>query len=77
MGLDVVQDAVSRLRGSLSIASTPGKGTLISIRLPLTLVAANTIMVKVAENTVAIPVDSIDRLHTINPGDLLSDTDNF
>ncbi|PWQ93592.1 hybrid sensor histidine kinase/response regulator [Leucothrix arctica] len=77
VGLDVVQDAVSRLRGSLSIESTPAKGTTISIRLPLTLVAANTIMVKITENTVAIPVDSIDRLHTINSGDLLSDNDHF
>jgi chemosensory pili system protein ChpA (sensor histidine kinase/response regulator) len=77
VGMDVVQDAVSQLRGSLTIESTPDKGTQINIRLPLTLVAANTIMVTTAGNTVAIPVDNIDRLHTINPGDMLAEDDSF
>lgn len=77
VGMDVVRDAVSRLRGTLSIESTPTQGTRINIRLPLTLVAANTIMVSVAKNIVAIPVDSIDRLHTINADDMTLENDKF
>jgi len=65
VGMDVVQDAVSKLRGTLNIDSTPNKGSRIDIRLPLTLVAANTLMADVAGHLTAIPVDSIDRLHTL------------
>ncbi|RVU86407.1 hybrid sensor histidine kinase/response regulator [Leucothrix sargassi] len=77
VGMDVVQDAVSNLRGNLSISSKKQQGTEIRIRLPLTLVAANTIMVTVAGNTTAIPVDSIDRLHTIEEGDLQEKDNQF
>ena len=68
VGMDVVQDAVSRLRGTLELESTLGKQSCFRIRLPLTLVAANTLMTKVAGNTVAIPVDSINRLDTLQAG---------
>lgn len=67
VGMDVVRDAVSRLRGTLELSSSLGESSTIQIRLPLTLVAANTLMASVAGNTVAIPVDSIDRLDTIKP----------
>ena len=70
VGMDVVQDAVSRLRGTLGIESILGKNSVIHIRLPLTLVAANTLMASVAGKTVAIPVDSIDRLETLQPGSI-------
>lgn len=70
VGMDVVRDAVSRLRGTLRLESTPNAGSQVHIRLPLTLVAANTLMAKVAGNTVAIPVDSIERLHTLAPGSI-------
>jgi chemosensory pili system protein ChpA (sensor histidine kinase/response regulator) len=72
VGMDVVRDAVSRLRGTLKLESTPNAGSQVHIRLPLTLVAANTLMAKVAGNTVAIPVDSIERLHTLAPGSINS-----
>ena len=71
VGMDVVNDAVSKLRGTLGLNTQLGKGTTITVRLPLTLVAANTLMVEVSGRTVAVPVDSIDRLHTL-PADSLS-----
>lgn len=76
VGLDVVNDAVSKLRGNLEINTTANTGTEILIRLPLTLVAANTLMVEVSGRTVAIPVDSIDRLHTLSKNSLII-ADNY
>ena len=77
VGMDVVQDAVSRLRGTLELESTLGKNSTVHIRLPLTLVAANTLMASVAGKTVAIPVDSIDRLETIQPANTDFDSENI
>ena len=77
VGMDVVQDAVSRLRGTLELESSLGKNSTVHIRLPLTLVAANTLMASVAGKTVAIPVDSIDRLETIQPANTSFDSDNI
>jgi len=65
IGMDVVNDVVSNLRGTLDLNTSSDSGTEIRIRLPLTLVAANTLMVQVSDRRVAIPVDSIDRLHTL------------
>ena len=66
VGMDVVNDAVSKLRGTLDLSTKVDGGTEISIRLPLTLVAANTLMVEVSGKTVAIPVESVDKLHTLS-----------
>ena len=73
VGMDVVNDAVSKLRGSLDLKTTSDNSTEVIIRLPLTLVAANTLMVQVSGRTVAIPVDSIDRLHTLLAESITSD----
>jgi chemosensory pili system protein ChpA (sensor histidine kinase/response regulator) len=77
VGMDVVNDAVSKLRGTLEINSTSDQGTEILVRLPLTLVAANTLMVEVSGRTVAVPVDSIDRLHTLSANTLDTDSDTL
>jgi len=45
--------------------------------LPLTLVAANTLMVQISNRTVAIPVDSIDRLHTLAANSISNDQDQL
>jgi signal transduction histidine kinase len=40
MGLDIMQDRVDALEGSLATASVPGAGTTVRIRIPLTSVGA-------------------------------------
>ena len=37
VGMDIVRDTVQKLRGTISIDSTPNEGTSFTIRLPLTL----------------------------------------
>ncbi|PID46191.1 MAG: hypothetical protein CSB47_05645 [Proteobacteria bacterium] len=70
VGMDVVRDAVLKLRGTLELESIVGEYSAIHIRLPLTLVAANTLMASVAGNIVSIPVESFNQLSTIKPGKL-------
>nr|WP_277344551.1 chemotaxis protein CheA [Oleiagrimonas sp. C23AA] len=60
VGMDVVKRNITALRGSISIDSTPGQGTAISIRLPLTLAIIDGFLVEVGNATFVIPMDVID-----------------
>jgi len=60
VGLDVVADHLQKLKGDIRINSTPGKGTIFNLRVPLTLAIAQAILVKVGSETLAIPLTSIE-----------------
>jgi Chemotaxis protein histidine kinase and related kinases len=65
VGLDVVRDSVSRLRGTLVVESTPGQGTAFTMTFPTSLAIQSAMMVKVAGQQFALPtvnVESIGRL---------------
>jgi chemotaxis protein histidine kinase CheA/ActR/RegA family two-component response regulator len=65
VGLDVVRDSVSRLRGTLEVESTPGQGTAFTMKFPTSLAIQSTMMVRVGDRQFAIPtvmVESIGRL---------------
>lgn len=56
VGLDVVNQNVRRLRGSVDIRTTPGKGTTFVIRLPLTLAILQVLLVRAAGQVYALPL---------------------
>jgi chemotaxis protein histidine kinase CheA/ActR/RegA family two-component response regulator len=65
VGLDVVRDSVSRLRGSLAVDSTLGHGTSFIMKFPTSLAIQSAMMVKVGTQQFAIPtvmVEAIGRL---------------
>ncbi len=62
VGMDVVQAAIARLRGTLHLQSQVGAGSQILIDLPQTLIATHALVVRVSGNLVAIPADSIEQL---------------
>ena len=65
VGLDVVRDSVSRLRGTLEVESTPGQGTAFTMKFPTSLAIQSAMMVIVGEQQFAIPtvmVEAIGRL---------------
>lgn len=59
VGLDVVKNAIGALGGRVSLASTPGEGTVFSISLPLTLAVLEGMIVEVAGQTMVVPVTAI------------------
>ena len=74
VGLDVVRDAVTRLRGTIEVESKLGQGTTFTMKFPISLQIARAVLVKVGNSTYAIPmaiVDQIGRLdyYTRSPGD--------
>ncbi len=61
VGMDVVRDTISRLKGTVSVSSTPGGGTRFEIRLPLTFAIIQVLLVRCAGQTLAIPIDLVTR----------------
>lgn len=62
VGMDVVKTRIAELNGGIEIDSEPGRGTVIRIRLPLTLAIVPTLMVKVGGRPFAIPLSSIGEI---------------
>jgi len=59
VGMDVVRTAVDRLKGTVHISSTPGKGTTIQLRVPLTLASIQTLLFRVGGRLFAVPLSSV------------------
>lgn len=60
VGMDVVKNTIESLNGTVSIESKLGKGTKVTIRLPLTLAIIQALLVKVNNFVYAIPISIID-----------------
>jgi two-component system, chemotaxis family, sensor histidine kinase and response regulator WspE len=61
VGLDVVQNMVKSVRGSVRIANHPGKGMRFQLQLPLTLSVVRTLLVEVGDEPFAFPLSQITR----------------
>jgi two-component system, chemotaxis family, sensor kinase CheA len=59
VGMDVVKQAVEKLRGKMDIESKQGKGTTFITRFPLTLAIIDGMMVKVGQEVYIIPTMAI------------------
>lgn len=59
VGMDVVKKNIEALRGQVDIQSTPGQGTVFTIRLPLTLAIIDGMVVRVGSERFIIPTLSI------------------
>jgi chemosensory pili system protein ChpA (sensor histidine kinase/response regulator) len=60
VGMDVVNNEIKSLNGTLGIQSSVGKGTEFIVRLPLNLAVTKAVFVKIGESQFAIPIASVD-----------------
>jgi len=60
VGLDVVKRAIDALRGTIEISSDKGKGTVITLRLPLTLAIIDGFLTKIGEENFIFPLSLVD-----------------
>ncbi len=60
VGLDVVKRNITALRGTVSISSEDGVGTMVTVRLPLTLAIIDGFLVGVDKSVYAIALDMIE-----------------
>ncbi|WP_162062643.1 chemotaxis protein CheA [Vibrio taketomensis] len=62
VGMDVVKTAINTLNGSIDIDSQMGKGTQITIKVPLTLAILPTLMVGIGGHPFALPLASVNEI---------------
>lgn len=72
VGLDVVKTRVESLGGSCTVESIPDEGTTFFIQLPLTLSIITSMLVKIGEETYAIPFNSIIEAAVVDAKDVIS-----
>ncbi|WP_343731994.1 chemotaxis protein CheA [Duganella sp.] len=56
VGMDVVKRNIAALRGSVELTSSEGRGTTVSIRLPLTLAIIDGFLIGVGQATYVVPL---------------------
>ncbi len=59
VGMDVVKTKITQLNGTVNIDSEKGKGSRLTIKVPLTLAIMPTLMVKLGEQSFAFPLVSV------------------
>lgn len=62
VGLDVVKRVIERMNGHIEVESEPGVGTKFTLNLPLTLLIATALFVRVGTEKYAIPLLSIQEV---------------
>jgi two-component system chemotaxis sensor kinase CheA len=60
VGIDAVHARIRSLGGSVEIRSTPGAGTTVTLRLPLTLAILRALLVRVDGDTFAVPMTHVN-----------------
>ena len=62
VGMDVVKTRITQLNGSLDIDSKIGKGTILTIKVPLTLAILPTLMIALGQRTFALPLSNVNEI---------------
>ena len=70
MGMDIVKSKIEELNGVIELDSEFGKGTTITIKLPLTLAILPSLMVSIDGDTFALPIESVSEIVRIGSKDL-------
>ncbi|TAJ72509.1 MAG: chemotaxis protein CheA [Phenylobacterium sp.] len=60
VGMDVVKRTIESLRGAIDISSTPGQGSEVSLRIPLTLAIIEGLLVRVGAGRYVIPLGAVE-----------------
>ncbi|HLA96671.1 MAG TPA: response regulator [Pyrinomonadaceae bacterium] len=66
VGMSIVKESIEASKGTISIDSTPQKGTRFTVRMPLALAVTNVLLVKVDRQTYALPLKQIRHVSEIN-----------
>jgi len=60
VGMDVVKQAIDSLRGSIDVQSELGKGTTITLKIPLTLAIIESLLVRIGTDRFVMPLAMVD-----------------
>ncbi|MCI2284597.1 chemotaxis protein CheA [Colwellia sp. MSW7] len=62
VGMDVVKTKITQINGTVNIDSEMGVGTVLEIKVPLTLAILPTLMVVIGEQTFALPLAAVNEI---------------
>ncbi len=66
VGLDAVRSMISRLHGTVELTTEPGHGTEISLRLPSTMAIVHSLIVRVGDHYLGIPIEDVREVVSID-----------
>lgn len=61
VGMDVVKTKIESLGGNVSVKSVLGEGSIVTLQLPLTIAIIQSLMIRTAGETYAIPLNNVVR----------------
>jgi two-component system chemotaxis sensor kinase CheA len=70
VGMDVVRRSVEALRGTIDIASKPGHGTSVTLRLPLTMAIIDGLLVRIEHAYFVLPLATTLECIELTPQDI-------
>jgi two-component system chemotaxis sensor kinase CheA len=68
VGVDAVHTRVRALGGSVEMRSAPGRGTTVTLRLPLTLAIVRALLARVGDESYALPLTHVSETGELDPG---------
>jgi two-component system chemotaxis sensor kinase CheA len=70
VGMDVVKTNIQKLNGVVGIQSEVGKGTVITVMLPLTLAILPVLLLRLGDQSFAVPLSMVREILSVTPEQL-------
>ncbi len=70
VGMDAVKTRIRELNGTIELDTTPGEGTVFTIRLPLTLAIIHSLLIRVRGVCFSMPIEDVREIVAVAPGDV-------
>ena len=70
VGMDVVKTNISKLNGKIDVISLPGQGSTFTISLPLTLAILPVLVVRLNNQSFAVPLSMVREIIPIKPSEV-------
>ena len=67
VGMDVVKTNISKLNGTITIDSEPGRGSTFTISLPLTLAILPVLLLRLSDQPFAVPLSMVREIMSVTP----------
>lgn len=77
VGMDVVRKNIEKLRGAIDVESEYGKGTTVTLRIPLTLAIMEALLVKVGDDTYALPIMNVTETFRVSNEEITKTMDGL
>ncbi|MGO4175302.1 chemotaxis protein CheA [Bosea sp. TAF32] len=69
VGMDVVKRTIEGMRGSIDLATLPGRGSSVTLRLPLTLAIIDGLLIRVGGGRYIIPLSAVEECIELTAAD--------